>query len=153
MVSDTREKTAISPVLVLVGAIALAVAGFFAYQASQPREAPPPPGITAEAKEYVQYLKLSGVEMKATANFAGASVVEIVGNIGNTGGRPLERVELNCVFYDTAGLVVLRERVAIVRSALPPGETRSFRLPFENIPKSWNQTMPQLVIAHIAFAG
>lgn len=139
--------------LVLVAAVALAAAGVFAYIASQPREGPSLPGITAEGKDYVQHLKLSGVEMKATANFAGATVVEILGNITNGGERTLERVELNCVFYDTAGLVVLRERVPIVRGALPPGQTRTFRLPFENIPKSWNQTMPQLVIAHIAFAG
>ena len=153
MVSETREKSTVSPVLVLVGAIALAAAGLFAYMVSRPRPASAPPGITAEAKEYVQHLKLSGVEMKATANFAGASVIEILGNIANTGPKSLERVELNCVFYDTAGLVVLRERVPIVRSPLPPGQTRSFRLPFENIPRSWNQTMPQLVIAHIDFAG
>ena len=152
MVSDITEKKTLSPVLVLVAAAAIAAAGLFAFLASRPREAPQPPGITAEAKEYVSHLKLSGVAMQATANFAGATVVEILGNITNAGSRPLERVELNYVFYDTAGLVVLRERVPIVRGALPPGETRSFRLPFENIPKSWNQTMTQLVIAHIAFA-
>jgi hypothetical protein len=51
------------------------------------------------------------------------------------------------------GLVVLRERVPIVRSTIRPGETRTFRLPFEGIPQSWNQALPQLVIAHIAFSG
>jgi hypothetical protein len=91
--------------------------------------------------------------MKATANYAGATVVEIIGNITNMGQRPLNRVELNCVFYDSAGLVVLRERVPIVRAAIKPGETRAFRLPFEGIPQSWNQSLPQLVIAHIAFEG
>jgi hypothetical protein len=91
--------------------------------------------------------------MKATANYAGATVVEIVGKITNAGDRTLDRVELNCVFYDTVGLVVLRERVPIVRSTIRPGETRTFRLPFEGIPQSWNQSLPQLVIAHIAFSG
>jgi hypothetical protein len=32
-----------------------------------------------------------------------------------------------------------------------PTETKSFRLPFDNIPESWNQMMPQLVIARIDF--
>jgi hypothetical protein len=121
--------------------------------ATRPREAPQPPAITAEAKAYVANLKLSGVEMKATANYAGATVVEIVGNITNAGSRTLNRVELNCIFYDSSGLVVLRERVPIVRSTIKPGDSRSFRLPFEGIPQSWNQSMPQLVIAHIAFEG
>jgi hypothetical protein len=32
-----------------------------------------------------------------------------------------------------------------------PGEAKTFRLPFDNIPESWNQMMPQLVIARIDF--
>jgi len=50
--------------------------------------------------------------------------------------------------------VTLRQRVAIVSSqmgGLKPGETKSFRLPFDNLPESWNQTMPQLVIAAVKF--
>jgi hypothetical protein len=90
--------------------------------------------------------------MKAAKNYAGAMIVEVVGNITNAGDRTLNRVELNCVFYDAYGQVVLRERVPIVRSTLKPGEARAFRLPFEGIPDSWNQTLPQLVIASINFA-
>lgn len=149
MVNEARINIS----LVIVTAVALAVAGGWAFMASRPREAPQPPGITGEAKAYVRNLKLSGVQMKATANYAGAMVVEVIGNITNNGDRTLNRVELNCVFYDSSGLVVLRERVPIVRSTIKPGETRSFRLPFEGIPQSWNQSMPQLVIAHIAFEG
>jgi hypothetical protein len=50
--------------------------------------------------------------------------------------------------------VVLRERVPIVRrqlGGLNPGQTKDFRLAFDNIPESWNQVMPQLVIAQIQF--
>jgi hypothetical protein len=153
VVNENRESSGISITLVIVAAVALAVAGAWAFMASRPREAPQPPGITSDAKAYVRNLKLSGVEMKATANYAGAMIVEIIGNITNNGDRTLNRVELNCVFYDTSGLIVLRERVPIVRSTIKPGETRAFRLPFEGIPQSWNQAMPQLVIAHIAFEG
>ena len=146
MVNEARINIS----LVIAAAVALAIAGGWAFMTSRPREAPQPPGITAEAKAYVRNLKLSGVQMKATANYAGAMVVEVIGNIANNGDRTLNRVELNCVFYDSSGLIVLRERVPIVRSTIKPGETRSFRLPFEGIPQSWNQAMPQLVIAHIA---
>ena len=64
-------------------------------------------------------------------------------------------VEINCVFYDPYGQVVLRERVPIVSRKmgnLAPGEIKNFRLAFDNIPESWNQAMPQLVIARIDFA-
>jgi hypothetical protein len=51
--------------------------------------------------------------------------------------------------------VILRQRVAIVSKkmgGLAPGETKPFRLPFDDIPESWNQMLPQIVIAHIEFA-
>ena len=153
MVNERREAASINLTLVIVTAVALAIAGVWAFVATRPREAPQPPAITADAKAYVKNLKLSGVGMKATANYAGGTVVEILGNNTNAGDRTLDRVELNCIFFDSAGLVVLRERVAIVRSTLKTGETRAVRLPFEGIPESWNQSMPQLVIAHIAFEG
>jgi hypothetical protein len=35
---------------------------------------------------------------------------------------------------------------------LAPGESKPFRLAFDNVPDSWNQTMPQMVIAAIDFA-
>ena len=37
-------------------------------------------------------------------------------------------------------------------NGLKPGETRTFRLPFDDIPGGWNNQMPQLVIARIEFA-
>jgi hypothetical protein len=133
--------------------VAIAALGLWWYFASKPREIAPPPSITAEAKAYVRNLKLSDVEMKATENFAGAAVVEIVGKITNGGDRPLDRVELTCVFYDPYGQELKRERVPIVRTAIRPGETKTFRLPFEGIPEGWNQALPSLVIASIQFAG
>lgn len=142
----------ISSPVVVVMMLAIAGLGGWWYFASKPRAASAPPALTADAKVYVRNLRLSEVDMKATASYTGATVVEIVGKISNNGDRVLDRVELNCVFYDPYGQVVLRERVPIVRSSIRPGETKSFRLPFEGIPASWNQAMPQLVIAHIHFA-
>ena len=110
--------------------------------------------LTPEAKAYVRNLALSEVEMKASENYMKATVVEINGKITNRGERPLKLVEINCVFYDPYGQLILRERVAIVKrttASLSPGETRTFRLPFDSIPSTWNQTLPQLVIARIDF--
>jgi hypothetical protein len=81
-------------------------------------------------------------------------VVEITGQIQNTGNRVLDLVEINCVFYDPYGQVVLRQRVPIVSQkagGLAPGEMKPFRLPFDNLPDSWNNAMPQMVIARIDF--
>jgi hypothetical protein len=92
--------------------------------------------------------------MNAHESYLKQSVVELTGNIGNTGGRVLRTVEINCVFYDPYGQVVLRDRVAIVSTklgGLAPGETKPFRLAFDSIPESWNQAMPQMIIAAIDF--
>jgi hypothetical protein len=120
--------------------------------------APPQTGVaplTPEAKAYVRYLNLSGVQMKSTESYLKQSITEIEGNIENQGDRALVSVEIMCVFYDAYGQVVLRERVPIVKRSggpLKPGGARAFRLPFDDIPSSWNNQMPSLVIASIMFA-
>ena len=61
---------------------------------------------------------------------------------------------IGCVFYDAYGQVVLRERVPIVSpkiGAVAREQIKPFRLPFDNVPESWNQVMPQLVMAGIEF--
>ena len=111
-----------------------------------------PTALTAEAKTYVRNLKLSEVSMKATESYVGQTVTEIEGKITNAGDRIAKHIDVYCIFYNAYGEVVIRERVSIVASPLKPGETRAFRLPFDDIPEGWNNQMPQLVIAHIEFS-
>jgi len=105
--------------------------------------------LTAEAKAYVRNLQLSEVGLKANESYAGQVITEIDGKITNNGARTVDRAEVACVFYDSINQLVLRERVPLVKAPLKPGETRAFRLPFDDIPSSWNNQMPQLVIAQI----
>ena len=95
---------------------------------ASPEHQPPQAVLTPEAKAYVSNLKLSDVDMKAAEAYMNQTLVEIVGKITNAGDRKLKSVEINCVFYDPYGQVVLRERVPIVRErsgGLSPGETKS----------------------------
>ncbi len=151
------ERGAASPVMIGVVAVAIAVAAVAVYLNA--RWAGPEtkaPVLSDEARAYVRSgaLPLSGVEMQAKENFAKQTLVEITGSIGNTGDRTVKLIEINCVFRDPYGAVVLRERLPIVSArggGLKPGETKTFRLPFDTIPQSWNQTLPDLVIAQIQF--
>lgn len=141
-------------VLVILAAVAVGLAGFWYLERISREPVRNVPVLTPEAKAYVRHLKLSDVAMTAKETYLKQTLVEITGKITNTGDRPLRLVEINCVFYDPYGQVVLRQRVAIVRpktGGLKPGETKDFRLPFDEIPESWNQQMPQLVIAQILF--
>jgi len=152
-VAAKESKPAVPIAFVITLLVAAALGGVVYYLSNLPRSQAPVE-ITPEAKAYTRNLRLSEVSMEAHESYLGQEVVEIKGQIGNAGDRPLSQVDLNCVFYDADGQVVLRQRVSIVRAktgGLKPGETKSFRLPFDGISASWNKQMPQLVIAGIVF--
>ncbi len=142
------------PVPLIVFGVLLVIGLAAAWYLSRPAPPPSAPVLTREGREYVKYLKLSDTEMKAHKSYLNQRVVEITGKITNTGPRALRLVEITCVFYDPYGQVVLRQRVPIVGrrgGGLKPGETKPFRLPFDELPESWNQGPPQLVIAQVIF--
>jgi hypothetical protein len=150
-----QRKSTLGLPVYLGAAVALVCLALFSYlQFTSGRPAPDLP-LTPDARAYVRNLQLSDVGMKGTDSYVGQTVVEIDGKIGNAGDRGLETVEIYCIFYDPAGQVVLRERLPIVggrMGGLKPGETKPFRLPFDTLPQSWNQAMPQLVIAGVKFS-
>ena len=153
-----REKTSsadFGAMLYVAGALVLLGGAVFGYLQYSSRQSAEKLALTPEAKAYVQNLQLSDVEMKATDSYLSQRVIEIQGKIGNAGARSLEVVEIYCIFRDIYGQTILRARVPIVgrrAGGLKPGETKSFRLPFDEIPGSWNQVMPQLVIAGVKFS-
>jgi len=153
-----RARRGAVPVVLIVvlAVVALGAAAWLYLSWLARHQETKPPALTEEARLYVRggYLQLSEVEMNAKENFAKQTLVEVTGRIANTGNRAVKLVEINCIFFDPYGLVVLRERVPIVSArsgGLKPGESKTFRLPFDAIPQSWNQTLPQLVIARIVF--
>jgi hypothetical protein len=148
-------KPGYGPRLYIAVAVA-ALGGALFYYLSFTKSGPPPDlPLTPEAKAYVRNLQLADVGMKGTDSYVGQTIVEIVGNITNAGDRALDTVEIYCIFYDPSGQLVLRTRLPIVggrSGGLKPGETKSFRLPFDELPQTWNQAMPQLVIAGMKFS-
>ena len=130
---------------VLALAAALVFSGACSRSTSQ--DAP----LTPEGKAYVRNLLLSDVAMKATESYSKQVLTEIEGNVRNSGDRTVERVEVTAYFYDRYSQLVLRERVPIVKKTFKPGESRRFRLAFDDIPDTWNNQMPQLVIAQVVF--
>ena len=149
-------RPAVPPAAIIIGVLVVAgLAGFYFLDRASKQGPPAAPALSGDARAYVRSLQLLDVDMKAQESYLKQEVIEITGKIGNNGSRNLQLVEINCVFYDPYGQVVLRERVPIVSrkmGSLAPGEIKSFRLAFDNIPGSWNQAMPQMVIAHIVFS-
>ena len=148
------EAPSSNPLFYIAGAIALLSAAVWGYTEYVSRQTSVT-ALTPEAKAYARNLQLSDVEMKASENYFRQTVVEISGKIANAGQRPLDTVEIYCIFHDPYGQLVLRRRLPIVGGrigGLKAGETKSFRLPFDDLPESWNQAMPQLVIAAVKFS-
>jgi hypothetical protein len=140
-----------SKTAIYVIAMAAALAAGLLWFVNRPQPAAATTPLSADAKAYVRNLQLTEVTMKATESYVMQTVTEIEGKITNAGGRTVQHADVYCVFYNSYGEVILRERVSIVVTDLKPGETRTFRLPFDNIPAGWNNQMPQLVIARIEF--
>ena len=140
-----------SKIAIYTLAVLLLLGGALAWYFHRSEPAADRPVLSADAKAYVRNLKLTEVSMKATESYVKQTITEIGGKITNAGDRAVKQAEVYCVFYNVYGEVVLRERASIVKTPLKPGETRSFRLPFDDIPGSWNNQMPQLVIARIEF--
>jgi hypothetical protein len=146
----------ISPAGIVIALGVVLVAGAFSWLTFGPKPAPPPrPVLTDEGKAYREKLRLSNVHMQAAESYVNSRLVEIFGDVTNIGDRKVSVVQVTCIFRDPSGNEVDRELAYIVDGKggpLQPGQTRSFRLPFDTIPDSWNQDMPLLVVALIQFA-
>ena len=156
MVSSALPRNKLPLASILSGALVLlaVVAGFLYVE--KPRTYTVRNGTASpESRAYVSKLVLSDVRMHATENFMKQQVVEIEGKIANNGPRAVRSVDVYCLFRSVDGQEIYRERVSILRpkaAAVRPNESRPFRLAFDNLPDGWNQAMPNLVIAQIAFS-
>ncbi|HLH01270.1 MAG TPA: hypothetical protein VKX25_00745 [Bryobacteraceae bacterium] len=151
--ADTVRKFPTVPLI--CGAVALVCLIFAGIYFSRPSRQESPEQASAEAKAYLPNLALSDVSIQASENFMKQQVVEVKGNIANNGPKTLRSIEVYCIFSDTSGHEIYRERLPILsakEAPLGPGEKRPFRLPFDALPDGWNQAMPRLVIAQIRFA-
>ena len=158
MVAETgmRRKFQFGPAMYVSLAVAMVGAAGVGYLEFSRTKPAAEMELTPEAKEFTRNLQLSDVVMQANQSFANQLVVEIQGKISNNGDRALDVVEIYCVFRDAYNQTVLRKRLTIVGAkmgGLKPGEAKSFRLAFDELPDSWNHAMPSLVIAGIKFAG
>jgi hypothetical protein len=144
----------ISPATIVIALAGILILGGFGWLTFGPKPAPlPPPVLTPEARAYLPSLALGDVHMQAAESMVNQRVVEILGEITNKGDRTVKLAEVTCVFRDYGGNEIKRERLAIVGAAgaLGPGQTKPFRLPFDDLANTWNQAMPTLVIAQIQF--
>jgi hypothetical protein len=152
-----RQESSLRPILigivivgVVVGVLALIL------RAKQTRPAAPP--------AYAANLKFSDLKASAAQNFVGATVSYLDGTITNTGDKTVIHAVVQITFKDDMGQTAQREELPIhvLRpggpydeavdlnlSPLASGQSKPFRLTFENISAQWNHAYPDLQIMQV----
>ena len=162
----------IPPMAIVAGIVVIAGAAGFLYLDRISKQSPPAPAApSAEARAYAKYLKfvaddgvnLENPKMDSHESYLKQTIVEISGNLMNAGDKPIDSVEVTWLFKDPGTHmpdgqlyqeIIWRERTFLITrkmGGLAPGQFHHFAVSFDNVPDSWNQVMPNLVIAGIEF--
>jgi hypothetical protein len=151
------EQTSLRPILVGIVALGIVVAILaLIFRTEQKKDVPPP--------SYAANIKFSDLTTSAAQNFVGATVSYIDGAITNAGDKTVIHAVVQVTFKDDMGQTAQREEVPIrvLRSGGPydeavdlnysplaPGQSKPFRLTFENISAQWNHAYPQLQLTQV----
>jgi hypothetical protein len=108
---------------------------------------------------YAPNLLLSDIHLSQAENFAGSQVTYVDGTITNRGQRTVTGITVAVAFANDAGeppqvetipLLLIRAHQPYVdtepvsAAPLAPGDTREFRLIFDDISPLWNQQAPEI---------
>jgi hypothetical protein len=154
---SAERESSLRPILIGIVIVGLVV-GFLAliFHAEQKKPISPPP--------YAANLKFSDMKASAAQNFVGATVSYLDGAITNAGDKTVIHAVVQVTFKDDMGQTAQREElpIRVLRtggpydeavdlnlSPLAPGESKPFRLTFENISAQWNHAYPDLQITQV----
>jgi hypothetical protein len=151
------QESSLRPILIGIVIVGFVVGLLALVLRSEQKKASAPPAYAAN-------LKFSDMKTSAAQNFVGATVSYIDGTITNTGDKTVVHAVAQITFQDGMGqtaqreelpLRVLRtggaydEAVDLNLSPLAPGQSKPFRLTFENISAQWNHVYPDMQITQV----
>jgi Protein of unknown function (DUF2393) len=152
-----KETSALRPILIGIVIVGVVVAVLALILRSEQKKPLPPPAYAAN-------LKFSDLQTSAAQNFVGATVSYLDGTVTNTGDKTVIHAVVQITFKDDMGQTAQREETAIRVlhtggpydepvdlnvSPLAPGQSKQFRLTFENISAQWNHAYPDLQITQV----
>jgi hypothetical protein len=159
------EREPRSPVPWIIALVVVAIAVGVLLVVSRHHEPANPGGAgLASADPYAVSLPITNVHMSQAGNMAGSQTTYVDGQITNKGQETVSGITVQVAFHglenpiakkETMPLPLIRTRQPYVDtqpvSAAPikPGETREFRLIFDNIPEDWNQSYPEIRIISV----
>src|SRR5208282_3212764 len=152
-----RQESSLRPILVGIVIVGIVIGVLALILRSEQKKPAAPPAYAAS-------LKFSDLKTSAAENFAGSTVNYLDGVIANTGDKSVTHAVVQVTFKDDMGqtaqreelpLHVLRtggpydEAVDLTMSPLAPGQSKPFRLTFENISAQWNHAYPDLQVTQL----
>jgi hypothetical protein len=152
-----RQESSLRPILIGIVIVGIVVGILAMILRGEQKKPTPPPA-------YAAHLKFVDLKTSAAQNFVGATVSYIDGAITNDGDMTVIHAVVQVTFKDEMGqtaqrddlpIRVLRtggpydEAVDLNFSPLAPGESKPFRLTFENISAQWNHAYPDLQITDV----
>jgi hypothetical protein len=154
----TERESSLRPILVGIVIVGIVVGILALLLRSDQKKTTPPPA-------YAAHVKFSDLKTSAAQNFAGATVSYLDGAITNTGNLTVIHATVLVTFKDDLGQTAQREElpIRVLRtggpydeavdlnlSPLAPGESKAFRLIFDNISAQWNHAYPDLQVTQVA---
>jgi hypothetical protein len=156
--TSERPDSSLRPILIGIVIVGIVV-GILAliFRAEEKKPVTPP--------AYAPNLKFSDMKTSAAQNFVGATVSYIDGVITNSGDKTVIHAVVQVTFKDDMGQTAQREELPlrVLRtggpydeavdfnfSPLEPGQSKPFRLTFENISAQWNHAYPDLQITQVS---
>ncbi len=155
--ASRQEESRLRPILIGVVIVGVIVGVLvFALREEQKKPVEPP--------AYATNLKFSDLKTSAAQNFVGATVSYLDGTVTNAGNQTVIHAVVQITFKDDMGQMAQREElplhvlrtggpydeaVDLNMSPLAPGQSKPFRLTFENISAQWNHAYPDLRITDL----
>jgi len=152
------QESSLRPILIGIVIVGIVV-GILAliFRGEEKKPAAPP--------AYAANLKFSDMKTSAAQNFVGATVSYIDGVITNRGDKTVIHAVVQVTFKDDMGQTAQREELPlrVLRtggpydeavdfnlSPLASGQSKPFRLTFENISAQWNHAYPDVQITQVS---
>jgi hypothetical protein len=156
-VNGERDSSGRIIAIAVVAVIVVAVGAAFLLRGQPKGSSGPPP--------YATNLKLSDFKMSAAENFVGVTVSYVDGTVTNNGSKTVTHLVVQVNFKDDMEQIAQREEIPMQVlktdgpypeavdfsiSPLGPGQSKPFRLTFENISAQWNRQYPEIQITDVA---
>jgi hypothetical protein len=160
-----KEPRPVAP-WVIAGIVVLLVLGVFLARGHHAPPANPGGAGLAQPDPYAANLTISNLQMSEASSVAGAKSTYLDGLIANHGSQTVSGLTVQVAFHDFTGQFARNETMPLflIRTHQPyidtepvsaapigPGESREFRLIFDNVPENWNQNYPEIRVIEVKF--